>query len=1154
MLTYQGRLADLSPAKGRLSLSGLTIPALASLLSQALATLFAGQSLFVLTPTPLEAEDLAQDLLFFLPDKNVTLLPPVDIKPFLSRTLNSFLAAERLRALDQLIEPGPVVVVASMAAAMSLTPQPASLAQRSRLLEAGQETNYEDLAAFLASSGYSPVGQVESVGDYSLRGGLLDIYPPGFNRPVRAEFFGDYVESLRVFRVDDQKSVAAVERVRLLPASEVSLTRENGAKAAEALTRLAHKFDWPKLLWEPIAERFRRNLVFDDLESWAPLFHGPRGPLTEYLRSGVTVILREPEELLAKGQEIQLGLENHFARLAEEERPHLPWTSLFQTPQDLLAELLPKTAWEVRELAASGQSQAAESWSLPYESQADLRALMSVPRRATGLLGPLVARIRALLGRGFQVNLVLRSQEQTRRLAELLAEDDLSPTGRRGRAAGGELRFEVGQLSGGFAAAFEKRAYLAEDEIFGSRSRLRRRAVSEVRILKGFASLRDLSPYDYVVHNEHGIGHYMGLVNMATDSGHKGDFLHITYLGGDSLYVPVERFGAVTKYIGATDRPPKVDRLGGPNWERIKSKVKENIRERAEELLRLYARRQMAEGVAFSPRDSLMRDFEASFEFEETPDQNRAIEEVIGDLVAARPMDRLVCGDVGFGKTEVAVRAAFKVVLDHKQVAFLVPTTILAEQHERTLLDRLRDWPVSVASLSRFKKSSEQKEILKKLANGQLDILVGTHRLLQKDVVFKDLGLLIIDEEHRFGVDDKEKLKKLRAQIDVLSMSATPIPRSLSMSMSGVRDMSIIETPPQDRLAVQTTLIRRDDESICEAIDRELARQGQVFFIHNRVMDIDAWVRRLQKLMPLVRFGVGHGQMRASELEEVMRAFLNREIDVWVSTSIVESGLDFPAANTIIIDQADRFGLAQLYQLRGRVGRGGAQAYAYLMVDNPDTLTLDAKKRLKALLDHSELGSGYQIALHDLQIRGSGNILGTAQSGQAQLVGYEMYAQLLEQVIRELRNEPYQEDYDPEVVVGLPAYLPEGYAPDTEARLNIYQRLSRAREEREIDDIAGELKDRFGALPPEALGLLDLMRIKSLLKKARVRRLESGQEGLTLTFGPEGPPDYEKVLSLVQTAPGCRLSPTGRLFVSRPVYATEGRPLEGVRAFLLQLG
>jgi transcription-repair coupling factor (superfamily II helicase) len=505
---------------------------------------------------------------------------------------------------------------------------------------------------------------------------------------------------------------------------------------------------------------------------------------------------------------------------------------------------------------------------------------------------------------------------------------------------------------------------------------------------------------------------------------------------------------------------------------------------------------------------------------------------------------------VGYGKTEVAMRAAFKVISEQRQAAVLVPTTILAEQHGHTFEARLAPWGVRVASLSRFKKPAEVKQLLKRAAEGQVDVIIGTHRLLQKDVKFKDLGLMIIDEEHRFGVSDKEKLKKLRSSVDVLAMSATPIPRSLSMSLSGIRDLSSIATPPQDRLAVKTTLMKYEDETVCEAIDRELARGGQVFLIHNRVRDIHLLVGKLRRLMPLVRFAVGHGQMKESELEDVMDKFLNRKVDVWVTTTIVESGLDFPAANTIIIDQADRFGLAQLYQLRGRVGRGHRQAYAYLMVDNPDTLTSDAKKRLKALLDHSDLGSGYQIAMHDLQIRGSGNILGAAQSGQAQLVGYEMYTRLMEEAVSELKGQAYEEEWEPEVGMSVPAYLPEAYAPDTETRLVMYRRLSSAKTPEEIAALKEEMLDRFGRPPEEAENLISLMEIKIMLKKAGARRLESGAGGLTLTFGEEGPANYDRVMEMVMDPKRkARLSPNGKLFMG-DIQIRSGADLMRIKNFL----
>ncbi|MDR2725922.1 MAG: transcription-repair coupling factor, partial [Candidatus Adiutrix sp.] len=623
--------------------------------------------------------------------------------------------------------------------------------------------------------------------------------------------------------------------------------------------------------------------------------------------------------------------------------------------------------------------------------------------------------------------------------------------------------------------------------------------------------------------------------------------------GGDKLYVPVELFKSVGKYVGAETRPPLLDRLGGLTWGRLKTKVKENIRRMAEELLRLYAARQISSGHAYESRDSFFTEFEAAFEYDETPDQRQAIDEVLADLAAPKPMDRLICGDVGYGKTEVALRAVFKVISEKKQAAVLVPTTILAEQHERTFTARLSPWGVRTAALSRFKKPAEIRSLLKETAEGRVDVIIGTHRLLSKDVKFRDLGLVVIDEEHRFGVADKEKLKKLRTRVDVMAMSATPIPRSLSMSLAGIRDLSTIATPPQDRQAVKTILLKYEDETVCEAIDRELARGGQVFLVHNRVRDIQLWADRLRRLMPLVRFGIGHGQMKESELEDVLTRFLNRELDVWITTAIVESGLDFPAAGTIIIDQADRFGLAQLYQLRGRVGRGNQEAFAYLLVNDPDTLTADAKKRLKALLDHSDLGSGYQIARHDLEIRGSGNILGAAQSGQAQLVGYEMYAQLMEETIRELKGQPVEETPEPEAALGLPAYLPADYVPDTPARLVLYRRLSEAGTFEEIEALKAEMRDRFGPPPEETENLAALMETKILLRRAGAARLETGPGGLTLTFGPGGPASYDQVLALVTDKKRrVRLSPSGKLFVGDLTLKSRA-DLDPIRSFLTSL-
>jgi transcription-repair coupling factor (superfamily II helicase) len=1151
---------ELSPRGQKIGLSGLNPPALARLVSRLMDGPFSGQCILILTPTAIEAEDLAGDLSFFWPQGRVELMPGVETKPFLGQQVGSEAMADRLRALYTLATSGPsTVVVASANAALRLVPEPNELLARSLTVSLGDEAGFANLTGYLAKNGYNIVGQVETVADYSVKGGIVDVYPPGLDRPVRIDFFGDFIDSIKPFRVDDQKSSGLMDSLTLVPASEGPRDKQSLEKGAGGLAHLAEKNKWLWLLWEPIARRLKEGMASGDLDDWSPLWAPRTATVLDYIPKGPLILL-EPGRLREATLAASRNLGNHFDRLAHEERPHLELSYLYANADQLFDALNAPG----RSIYASSELHFSEKMALdaviPFacETNSDLKALTSVPRRSTGLLGPLAARVKALLGRDLKVNLVLRTREQLKRLAGLLIEYDLAPTqgpsGRRVSGANlGSLDLTIGQLSAGFVAPYDNEAFLSEDEILGTRQRLRRRAREEFRGLKGFASLKDLAPGDFAVHNEHGIGQYLGLVTLVLSTGQKGDFLHLSYRGGDFLYVPVERFSSVTKYVGATDRPPTLDRLGTSSWEKVKGKVKENIRQMAEDLLKLYAARQTAPGHSFGKRDQAMMEFEAAFQYEPTADQERSIDEVLNDLGAPKPMDRLVCGDVGYGKTEVAMRAAFKVVNEGKQVAILVPTTILCEQHERSFIERFNDWPVKVASISRFKKPAMQKLILEGLAKGSIDIIIGTHRLLQRDVIFKDLGLLVIDEEHRFGVADKEKLKKYRSSVDVLSMSATPIPRSLSMSMNGIRDMSIIETSPQDRLAVKTSLIARNDEAIVEAIDRELARGGQVFLVHNRVRDINLWVENLQHLMPLTRFGVGHGQMSANELETVMGKFLNHEIDVWITTTIVESGLDFPSANTIIIDQADRYGLAQLYQLRGRVGRGHLQAYCYLMVDDPDILTDDARKRLKALLDHTDLGSGYQIALHDLQIRGSGNILGAAQSGQASLVGYEMYSQLMEQTIRELKNETWLEDYEPEVVIGLPAYLPSVYVPDTEVRLVLYRRLAAAATMEEVAEIAEEMKDRMGEPPMEAKNLINLMEIKILLKKTRARRLEVGQDGLTVTFGQEGPADYEKVLAIVSGTLKNKLTPAGRLSVVRAEYMTTSNPMKWVRDFLLRL-
>jgi transcription-repair coupling factor (superfamily II helicase) len=1005
----------------------------------------------------------------------------------------------------------------------------------------------------------------------------VDIYPVGVKRPVRIEFFGDFVESLRQFTVEDQKSVAMISHLEIIPMTAAALTKDVTVKASQMVEELAREKGWVRVLWDHISLNLKTRGDFQDFANWSPLIEDNLVEFSEFLaESEALVLLYEPADLKNAGDSAYLNLRNHFERLNHEERPHLPMKILYESPKSLMDSLLKSQNGLIisKELKVE-DTKFPEGEYLGFNVLSTSDLSVRLQGKHSGFLLPLVSKVRSLLGQNYKVNLVLRNKEQTRRLAELLVDYDLSPIKApkgmshltMGKNANkkppakqrGEFLFSIGQLSAGFVAVYNREAYISEEEIFASKRRMRKRASEDIRGLSSGMSLHDLSPGDYVVHNDYGIGQYQGLETKTMSTGYQGEFLAIEYRGGDMLYVPVETFGLVSKYVGATDRPPSLDRMGSGNWERLKTKVQEDIKKQAEELLELYAKRQVTPGFAYSPKDMDYIDFERAFPFEETPEQAKAIEDVLKDLENDHPMDRLVCGDVGFGKTEVAIRAAYKVVSDSKQVAILVPTTILAEQHERTFKERFENWPVTVKSISRLKKPQEQKQVIEDLAAGKVDIVIGTHRLLQKDVKFKDLGLLVIDEEHRFGVVHKERLKKLKTDVDILSMSATPIPRSLSMSMSGIRDLSLIQTAPVDRLSVKTSLIKCDDMAIVEAIERELERGGQVYFIHNRIKDIEHWVNRLQSQMPMVRFGVGHGKLHAKELEEIVEKFWTKEIDVWISTTIVESGLDFPDANTIIIDQADHFGLAQLYQLRGRVGRSTQQAYCYLMVDNPDNLTMDAKKRFQAIMENSELGSGYQVALHDMQIRGSGNVLGVAQHGAASLIGFELYSQLVEQAVSELKNEPVEDFYEPELILGFPAYFPVDYASDTNARIILYRRLSKARSLKELTEIDGELKDRFGKPPAEVRNLVDLSAIKILAKSIKATKVEYTQNGLYIGFmeGPGKISDtvHENIITLVKDPnKNVKLSPNGELFVPRNILNQKLGDMAAIKSVLYFLG
>ena len=921
----------------------------------------------------------------------------------------------------------------------------------------------EALLERLSATGYARVETVVEVGQWSLRGGIVDIFSPAQERPVRIEFFGDEVESLRGFDPTSQLSVEAVPSLTVLPmrvsALEAGVAPARG-HASENSNLLAYlPGDAPVILVDP-------NLLEappDDAPSAIPL-----------------------GELLRGRQRIEFGL----LSLSAGPRP-------VGTPAEGVGP---------RPVGTPAREPPAR-FTLPSQSVGSAR----------GRLGQFAADLKEWLTEGFRVRLICQEQPQAKRLRQILQEHLIEPWPEETFWGSEGLKILTGDCSTGFSIPALGLMLLTEEEIFGARRRtLKRPLYQRGAALSAFT---DLQPGDLVVHEEHGIGRYLGLKNLHVDA-RAGDFLLLEYAEGSRLYLPVERLGVVSKYAGADGGEARLDRLGGASWQRVKESVRAALREMAQELIQLYAIRSVLERPAFSPDSPWQREFEAAFRFEETPDQIRAIEEVKADMEQPRPMDRLVAGDVGYGKTEVALRAAFKAVTEGRQVALLAPTTVLAQQHWSTFAERFAPFPLRVELLSRFRSPKEQKAVVEGLSQGTVDVVIGTHRLLSKDVEFKNLGLLIVDEEHRFGVVHKERLKQLRKSVDALTLTATPIPRTLYMSLSGIRDMSTIGTPPPERLPVETVVCRFDRTMIKESIERELARGGQVFFVHNRVQSLPSMTAFLQRLCPHARVVMAHGQMRERELEKVMLRFVGGDADVLVSTAIVESGLDIPAANTIVINRADRFGLAQLYQLRGRVGRERVQAHAYLLVPADGGVDETAQKRLRVIQELTELGSGFRLALRDLEIRGAGNLLGAQQHGHIAAVGFDLYAKLLAESVRELKGEPAETPVDPVITVEVEAYLPDAYVPEINQRLVFYKRLAGLAQAAEIEAVRAELQDRFGPLPPPVERLLEVVEFRIEARALGIEKMEAAAGTARLAFSPGTPVRPERLLAVIREGGG----------------------------------
>jgi transcription-repair coupling factor (superfamily II helicase) len=1054
----------------------------------------------VIVPTDTDVEQLVADVRFFYAalegssasavEHAVLPLPAIQVDPYRGMTPHFRVSAARARALHAAASGTARVVVTSAAALLPRVSPPQRMLQASAELRVGTEIDPLHLADLLVAGGFTREDPVDEHGAFTVRGGIVDVFPAADIEPVRIEFVGDTVETLRRFDPSTQRSTGATDQVHLVPARD----------------------------------------RFDDTEAVVSIL--------DFLREspgGLQWVVSEYDLVRQHARKLREQLESSYRDASSRGRTRTPPPAeAFIGWEDVEPRAV--TARRLEELAIDDDTGVQR---VPCQPALEFR----------GRLGDWVADIRKARDRGATVMVIAGSPGRAERIAEILRDYEIVAVSveHPEDAHSASVLIAQGALSRGFWLESAALQLYADTDVFEEEHRATEGRRS---LTKAFLSdLRDLKVGDLVVHVDHGIGEFVGLKQLPTGSraatasgADMQEFLELRYHGDDKLFVPVERLDLIQKYTGGAH--PALDRLGGTSWEKAKTRVKKAMRDMAEELLKLYAQRKAVPGHAFSPDTHWQEEFESGFPYELTPDQRVAIADIKRDMEEATPMDRLLCGDVGYGKTEVAMRAAFKAVMDGKQVAFLAPTTVLAFQHLKTLRDRFAGFPVTIDMVSRFRTRQETKDVLERLTAGRVDIIVGTHRLLSRDVVFRDLGLLVVDEEQRFGVGHKERIKQMRKRVDVLTMTATPIPRTLNMSLVGIRDMSVIETPPKDRLSIQTNVVKFDPPVIERAIRNELARGGQVYFVHNRVESIFSIGNLLQRLVPEARIAVGHGQMGEEELERAMLAFVERRADILLATTIVENGLDIPNANTIIINRADRYGLSQLYQLRGRVGRSDRPAYAYLLIPPQESLAPVARKRLAAIKEFSDLGSGFRVAALDLEIRGAGNLLGGEQSGHIEAVGFEMYTKLLEETIRELRGEEIEDQPRAAVNLRIDLKIDPGYIHDMNQRLMVYRRVAAARTEAELTTTLEELRDRYGPPPASVMNLAEYGRIRMKADRLDVESIDRDGRLVVIRFRPNARLDGARLVRVVGGWPGATLVPPVSVKLDLEASVTAGQPSE----------
>ncbi|MDT8715740.1 transcription-repair coupling factor [Clostridium sp. 19966] len=1059
----------------------------------------ADKSIFVITSSDVECRNLYEDISFFTP--NVFYFPSKEVVFYNVYAISGDLRWERLKVIKEMLNSNKKIIVTSMDALAS-SYIPVELYKKYTFnISVGDVLQIQEFAHKLVQCGYERMDMVDGKGQFSIRGGIIDVFPPTYSVPFRIELFDDEVDSIRSFNTESQRSIEKVDNIEIFPAKEIILETENikngmdninkdFQKALKGFKEREEKEAYEKLnnyISENL-ELLEHNSGFETIDSFLPYFYDKSSDFYDYIKDSL-IVIDDMQKCKGKLDSLYFEFEQNYTSFLER-GDILPLQSrLLVNKEDMLNRLLHN---KLLVMSSIGRGQS------DFSPREIVEFSEITLHNYHGQLEILINDIKEKKKEGYKILILSGTRPRGERLTNTLREQGIESAykDKVDSIKPGEVVITFGNQLKGYEYPELKLCVISDKEVFGESKRKTSRKIPQKGVGK-IKSFTELKLGDYVVHSNHGIGVYKGIKQLEVD-GLKRDYLEISYDDDDKLYVPVEQMDFVQKYIGSEGKSPKVNKLGGSEWIKAKSKVKKSINEIAESLVKLYAERSTVRGYSFSSDTVWQKQFEEEFPYEETPDQLTSLEDIKKDMESDKPMDRLLCGDVGYGKTEVAVRAAFKSVMDGKQVAILVPTTILAEQHYNNMVKRFSDFPVRIDMISRFRTTTQVKETLKNVKSGEVDILIGTHRILQKDVEFKDIGLLVVDEEQRFGVTHKEKIKNFKKNIDVLTLSATPIPRTLHMSLTGVRDISVIETPPEERYPIQTYVVEYNDQLIKDAILREIGRGGQVYFVNNRVENINAMADYIKKLIPDARVAIAHGQMTERELEKVMLGFMNLEYDILVCTVIIETGIDIPNVNTMIIYEADRMGLSQLYQLRGRVGRSNRIAYAYFTYKKDKILTEVAEKRLKAIKEFTELGSGFKIAMRDLEIRGAGNMMGSAQHGHMASIGYDLYCRMLEDTVKLIRGEITKEPVETIVEIKTNAFIPNDYIEDEMQKIEVYKKIAAIDSLEDFQDVEEELVDRFSDIPESVYNLMNIAYIRSLGKKLGI--VEIKERGNQVNF------------------------------------------------------